>query len=550
MPRLFYSTSFAGVPNRWPFFILAMLPVPGVETPLVLRHKVIPIMCTSYRSLVLRFLALSGFWIGVASMPGVLAQATHPALASKAGSTDPVKAEDRTVPALFISDIHFDPFQDPAKVQELVAAPATRWRSILLAPASSNQKEAFAALQQTCHARGVDTPFALLDSSLKAMRSKQPDAKFMTVSGDLIAHAFFCRFATLVPGSTPGDYQTFVLKTMNFVMGELRASIPGMPVYVALGNNDTECDDYQLDAGSEFLAQAGRIVAEALPQSQRQQVLKEFQEGGYYSITMPEPIQATRLIVVNDLFLSPQYRTCAGKPDSAAATKEMSWLEQQLRQARRLSQRVWIMGHIPPGIDPYSTAARFRDVCRGQAPVLFLSSDKMADLLVEYADVIRLGIFAHTHMDEMRLLRPEGSELQAAGEHHVVIKMVPSISPVDGNTPSFTVARVNPSSAVLQNYEVIAASNHTGIAATWTTEYDYAQAYHEGQFSPSTVEALIGEFKSDPGAKTDVSKAYIRNYFVGDLSSALSPFWLQYACALDNHTAKGYASCVCSTATH
>ncbi len=236
-------------------------------------------------------------------MPGVLAQATHPALASKAGSTDPVKAEDRTVPALFISDIHFDPFQDPAKVQELVAAPATRWRSILLAPASSNQKEAFAALQQTCHARGVDTPFALLDSSLKAMRSKQPDAKFMTVSGDLIAHAFFCRFATLVPGSTPGDYQTFVLKTMNFVMGELRASIPGMPVYVALGNNDTECDDYQLDAGSEFLAQAGRIVAEALPQSQRQQVLKEFQDSlAVIVIRCPTIIDEGRLGLLAILF--------------------------------------------------------------------------------------------------------------------------------------------------------------------------------------------------------------------------------------------------------
>ena len=81
---------------------------------------------------------------------------------------------------------------------------------------------------------------------------------------------------------------------------------------------------------------------------------------------------------------------------------------------------------------------------------MFLSSDKMADLLIEYGDVIRLGIFAHSHMDEIRLLEPEGSASSPA--HGVAIKMVPSISPVDGNNPSFTVARVNPSSAVLQNY--------------------------------------------------------------------------------------------------
>ena len=77
-------------------------------------------------------------------------------------------------------------------------------------------------------------------------------------------------------------------------------------------------------------------------------------------------------------------------------------------------QRVWVMGHIPPGIDPVLNRRKVQDVCGGQAPVQFLSSDKMADLMVEYADVVRLGIFGHTHMDEMRLLEPEGSGAQAA----------------------------------------------------------------------------------------------------------------------------------------
>ena len=143
-------------------------------------------------------------------------------------------------------------------------------------------------------------------SSLQAMRSRQPDAKFMTVSGDLIAHSFSCRYTTLLPGSTQSDYQAFVLKTLSFVMGELRASFPGVPVYVALGNNDTACGDYRLDAGSDFLARTGRIVAEGLPPSQQQQALKVFAKGGYYSLTMAAPMRDTRLIVVNDLFLSPK----------------------------------------------------------------------------------------------------------------------------------------------------------------------------------------------------------------------------------------------------
>jgi sphingomyelin phosphodiesterase acid-like 3 len=263
---------------------------------------------------------------------------------------------------------------------------------------------------------------------------------------------------------------------------------------------------------------------------------------------MAEPMRDTRLIVVNDVFLSPKYTTCAGKPSSAAATEEMSWLQQQLAQARQADERVWVMGHIPPGIDPYSTASKFRDVCGGQAPVRFLSSGKMADLIVEYADVVRLGIFAHTHMDEMRLLEPEASGGQTAEGHGAAIKIVPSISPVDGNNPSFTIARVNPSSAMLENYEVIAASNQTGIATSWAKEYDFGRTYHEAEFSPSAVRKLIDEFRIDGGASTAASAAYIRNYYAGDLSRELTPFWPEYVCALDNRTARGFAACVCSAA--
>jgi sphingomyelin phosphodiesterase acid-like 3 len=504
-----------------------------------------PHLCLSLRSLIQTPALLAGLYLGLGS--AALAQAPRPVPAAKGNAANPARTQITTIPALLVSDIHFDPLHDPAKVRELVAAPVARWTAILSAPPSSNQAKAFASLQESCHARGVDTPFALLHSSLQAMKARQPDAKFMAVSGDLMAHAFICRYSTLFPGSAPADYQTFVLKTLSFVVAELRATFPDMPIYAGLGNNDSGCGDYQLDAGSEFLAQAGRIIAEGLPQSQQQDVITEFGVGGYYSIPMAEPMLNTRLIVVNDLFFSPRYSTCAGKPDSAAATQQLSWLEQQLTQARQSGQRVWVMGHIPPGIDPYSTMSKFRDVCGGQSPVMFLSSDKMADLIVEYADVVRLGVFGHTHMDEVRLLEPEVADPQNAEAHLAVIKVVPSISPVDGNNPSFTVARVNASSATLENFEVIAASNQTGISASWTKEYDYAQTFHQSQFSPLAMKKMIDGFSLDHAANTPASEAYLRHYFVGDRAALLSPFWPQYVCALNNYSAKGYAACVCST---
>jgi sphingomyelin phosphodiesterase acid-like 3 len=320
-----------------------------------------------------------------------------------------------------------------------------------------------------------------------------------------------------------------------------------MPIYVALGNNDSGCGDYQLDANSEFLALAGDAIVEGLPRSEREEARKQFGVGGYYSVNMAAPMLNTRLVVVNDLFLSTKYNTCAGKPDPAAGAAQMEWLEQQLKAAREANQKVWVMGHIPPGVDPYTTVSKFRDVCGGQPPVSFLASSAMVDLLTANADIVPLALFGHTHMDEMRLLQQGGEDVKSPKEDRVALKQVPSISPVDGNKPAFTIAFVDPGTARLKDYEVIEGADKSGAATSWSKEYDFAQTYNKAEFSAATVEELVEEFKADRFAARPESVAYIRNYYVGDRSPELSPFWPEYVCSLGNQSGKAFAACVCST---
>lgn len=144
-----------------------------------------------------------------------------------AGQTGRAQARRATVPALMLSDIHFDPFYDPGKARRLEDAPVSAWDGILAEPASVDQGASFAALQQRCGARGVDTSYVLLRSSLDAARREASQAKFITVSGDLIAHGFGCRYAALMPGKTQGDYAAFIAKTVEYVTGELRGRFPG-----------------------------------------------------------------------------------------------------------------------------------------------------------------------------------------------------------------------------------------------------------------------------------------------------------------------------------
>jgi sphingomyelin phosphodiesterase acid-like 3 len=126
------------------------------------------------------------------------------------------------------------------------------------------------------------------------------------------------------------------------------------------------------------------------------------------------------------------------------------------------------------------------------------------------------------------------------------VKLIPSISPVNGNNPSITVAQVDPRTATLVDYQVIAASNQTGVDTKWQEEYDYGEAYGEAAFSAPSLATIVGKFWADPGAKTPVSQAYIRNYFVGDRSSELAPFWPLATCAITNYGADSFRACACS----
>jgi sphingomyelin phosphodiesterase acid-like 3 len=470
-----------------------------------------------------------------------LAQNGSPIAANQNQPKAPVLQEAQAaVPVLLISDIHFEPFWDPAKVPQLAAAPIDQWKAIFSARSSPDQPQRFAALQQACHAGGADTSFALFDSSLKAMRSHASGVRFVAMSGDLISHAFQCKYNALIPNSTPEAYTALVEKTLDYVIEELDKSFPGVPVFVAMGNNDSDCGDYRLDAHSEFLRVTSKEVTRDFPASERTAAEESFAAGGYYSVSLPAPIANTRLLVLNDIFMSSNYSTCAGKPDVGAAEAQFSWLRQRLAEARAGKQKIWVMGHIPPGVDLYSTASRMRDVCGGQSPVMFLESEKLANVLAEYGDVVELAIFAHTHMDELRLLKPG-----AAAGKSVGVKLVPSVSPIHGNHPSMTLAQMDPTTAALVDYKVFAASNQTGVDATWDEEYDFARSFHEAGFTSASIGQLIGEFAADPDAKTQASQSYIEDFSVRYASPLLRLAWPEYVCTLTNYTAESFRSCVC-----
>jgi sphingomyelin phosphodiesterase acid-like 3 len=184
---------------------------------------------------------------------------------------------------------------------------------------------------------------------------------------------------------------------------------------------------------------------------------------------------------------------------------------------------------------------------------MFLANESLANLLANNADVVRLALFGHTHADEMRLLTPEStatpsaaSTTPSASPAGVPLKVIASITPVNGNRPTFTLASIDPATASLADYTVVMASNTTGLATTWSPEYTYTTTYHEPAFDAASLATLIPALEADPAAKTSVSQAYLRNYFPGDLSSILQLAWPQYTCSLRHDSAAAFTACACA----
>jgi sphingomyelin phosphodiesterase acid-like 3 len=391
-------------------------------------------------------------------------------------------------------------------------------------------------------------PFALFDSALRAVHKEASGARFATVSGDLISHSFQCKYSTLFPQAGAADFPAFVEKTIAFVTDELAAALPGVRLYIALGNNDSPCGDYRLDAHSDFLAVVGEQVSKTLPPAERKAAQETFAAGGYMSV--PLPMHDTRMLILDNLFMGAKYANCSGKPDPAPAEAQIAWLTQQLAEARNSHRKVWFMAHIPPGVDVHASVLHTDRVCSGSGPTMFLSNEKLADVLASYSDVVELGIFAHTHMDEVRVLKPASLANPASPaslEKGVPVKLVSSISPINGNAPSFTVGRIDENTAALEDFQVFAASNQTGIGATWSEEYDWDKTYHQPAFDAASVGKVIAGFKADSDEKTEASQAYIKDFYVGK-SALLALVWPPYVCSLASDSAGGYKACVCPAA--
>jgi sphingomyelin phosphodiesterase acid-like 3 len=447
-----------------------------------------------------------------------------------------------------LSDIHFEPFYDPSKVAALRRLPIEQWETVLSAPDSPTRAADFAGLQTTCHGGRLDTPWPLLSASLRSQQNVVKSPSFVTVSGDLAAHAFECKYKTLSPGEE-GEYSAFSAKTVAFVSLMLHRAFPKSPVYFVLGNNDSGCGHARDSFNSAYLHATASIFAKAaLDPANGLAIQKDFPQLGDYNVKLPSPMINTRLIGLQNIFSSTGFTNCEGKLSRDEAKMQIDWLQDQLAAARLHHEHVWILAHMPPGVSAVETVGDPRDLCQGREAKSFLNED-FADTLLKFADVVQLAIFGHTHMDEIRLL----SATDQGVDHRIPVKITPAMSQGGGNGSAFVVAQANPHTALLKDYEVYGTSPKEQ-SYRWDLQYQFTRLYHVEDFSVKSLQGLIQIFMEDKIASSDATTAYIRNYstanpdgFAASMHGVSQPLaWHSYACSMENSKQATYRQCVCS----
>ncbi len=427
--------------------------------------------------------------------------------------------------ALWITDIHLNPYSVPGLVPRLERAPLRRWRRLWLA---ALRRHAAVGHRHPYGRYGQDSNARLFDSALDAMRQADPHPAFIVVTGDLLAHGFHRHFLVASPRHAAADYQAFVQRMFRYVVLRLRAAFPYTPMLPALGNNDSDCGDYQTRPGAPFMTAAAAAWAGVLPGGAR--TARQFAAAGYYSVLLPAPGAAPplRAIVLNDVLWSSYYRNRCGSPlDARAGNEEMRWLDATLYAAALRHERVWVAAHIPPGADVFTTLRHASNLCAAP-PVLFLASRynrRLTALLAQYPGLVRLGLFGHTHQDEFRF------------DAGVPLKIAPALSPIFGNNPAFTLLRLAGGRALdYRVYRLDLAAAHP----SWREEYDFDQAYRASALA--ALAALPARLRAAPAAR----RRFQRFYNVGSLAPNFSRLaWPDFACGIARLTPAAFRRCVC-----
>ena len=386
---------------------------------------------------------------------------------------------------------------------------------------------------------GSDTNYPLLTLALSSIRQNLGASPLIIFTGDILGHGLPIQFYEKTGGNplNPADVaamKAFLRKTAAFVMQQVRASAGSIPVMFVLGNSDSYSVIEPPD--SSFFSDTAELYYTEFVSgaTDHQTFLDTFTSGGYYAA---EPAGTNVMVIgLNTFEFSPFF----GNAYATAVAAQLSWFDTTLASAQARGKKVWLLMHVPPGADKYSTAQSVDSNGHIITATMMWNQDyqtSFLQILSKYPGLITHTLTAHTHMDEYRIMSPGN-----------VAVTTPSIAPYFGNNPAFKVFTFSLATSKATDY----TSVNYDLATTpeqFNRFYTFSTAYlMEGYLNDSFLQ-LYPEL----AAQNAKQQLYRGNYFSGHnytvpVGNEFYPMtdktWPVYWCGIGHMDEQGLIDCV------
>lgn len=369
---------------------------------------------------------------------------------------------------LHLSDLHLDPRYVPGSEGNCTASMCCR-----PSPPSTGNSTAIPEITDPASIWGYykcDSPYYLALAALQSIQpltntsAKEPPALTL-YTGDLVAH-----------DPQVQRSQAYVENVQDSIWQMFKAYIGG-PIYVALGNHDTNPDNldaphaiddngplgqqfsWNYDHVSALWKHYGWIDDEAVKDA-------SLHYGGY-AITHPT-YPNLRIITLNtDLWYKNNMYTFinTADPDFSGI---FTFLIDELQKAEDAGQAVWIVGHVLTGwsgSNPMPSAA-----------------DLFYQIIDRYSHVVRAAFFGHTHEDQINIFYTNNGTIQSADTAIGTAWIGPSLTPLTNLNSGYRLYEVDTGSwEIFDAYtfyaDVNSFSSLEGVGPTFQLEYSTRATY-------------------------------------------------------------------------
>ncbi|XP_011305839.1 sphingomyelin phosphodiesterase [Fopius arisanus] len=389
-------------------------------------------------------------------------------------ASEMAKPEVKTLKVLHISDTHYDPLYEEG-------ANADCGDPLCCRASSGRPASPGAGAGKWGDYRKCDTPKRTLDHMLQHIQETHPDIAYIIWTGDLPPHDSW------------NQTREENLDNLRATVAEMTEAFPNVSIFPALGNHESApVNSFPTKyAPSEYnifwlYDELDKQWQRWLPRGASGTVKR----GAFYSVLVRP---AFRIISVNTNYCNDKnFWLLINSTDPA---DELQWLIDELQGAENRSEKVHIIGHMPPGT----------------SECLKVWSANYYRIINRYESTIAAQFFGHTHYDEFELFY----DMKNITRPVSVAYVGPSVSPYENLNPGYRIYYIDddeasPTRQVVDHETWIMNLDDANFhdSPTWYRLYSARDAYEMSSLRPDDWNSLINRMIDD----ADLFYVYYKHY--------------------------------------